>query len=238
MSTNSEEPESQSETGADRVDDPAYAAHLERSRQKWDRWSDWYEMSERDFEPIREAAIERLDLEPGDRVLDIGCGPGVNFERIREDIGETGRLVAVDYSPEMVGAARARVDRHGWENVAVRRADATQFDADERFDAAIATLSLSVMPDVHGAVENVHRLLVPGGPFAAVDLRPAPSGPARLLNPLIWRFFRWYANWNPEGDVVESLRTVFEECELVETQFAGVTYTALCRTAGPREADR
>lgn len=85
--------------------DDEHAAHLERSRRVWDRWSDWYGTSESDFEPIREAAIDRLDLQRGDRVLEIGCGPGVNFERVRRDIGAEGELVAVDYSPGMISGS-------------------------------------------------------------------------------------------------------------------------------------
>ncbi|TYL36920.1 methyltransferase type 11 [Natronococcus pandeyae] len=236
------EPDSQSarvpsEAPPDVPNDRRYAAHLERNRRVWDRWSDWYGMSERDFEPIREATIDRLELEEGDRVLDVGCGPGVNFEHIRHKIGTEGRLAGVDYSPGMVENARERVDRHGWANVEVRRADATTVDFDERFDAAVATLSLGVMPDARRTLENVRRLLVPGGPLALVDVRPAPSGPVRLLNPVIWRFFRWYANWNPDNDVLESGRAVFEECELVETAVAGTAYAAVCRTAGPRDAE-
>ncbi len=209
--------------------DRDYRAQLERSRRKWDRWSDWYTMSERDFEPMRENAIDRLGLQPGDRVLDIGCGPGVNLERLRADVGPTGKVYAVDYSPEMVTKARERVDRHSWENVEVVRADATRFDADERFDAAIASLSLSVMPDVHRTVENIDRLLAPGAAFVVFDIRPFPDGPARILNPLLWRFLRWYANWNPDDDVLETLRAVFAECDVLETYTAGTTYTALCR---------
>ncbi|WP_049928810.1 class I SAM-dependent methyltransferase [Halopiger goleimassiliensis] len=213
--------------------DGAYEAHLERSRRKWDRWSDWYGMSERDFEPMREDAIDRLEIEPGDRVLDVGCGPGVNLALLREAVGPTGGVVAVDYSPEMVAKARERVDEHGWENVEVVRADATRVAFDEPFDAAIASLSLSVMPDVRRAVENVHRLLVPGAPLVVFDVRPFPSGPARVLNPLVWRFLRWCANWNPDDDVLEALRATFPECEVFETYTAGTTYTALCRAAEP-----
>lgn len=217
--------------------DEEYEAHLERSRTVWDRWSDWYATSERDLEPMREDAIDRLDLRPGDRVLEIGCGPEVNFEAIRNDIGADGELVAVDYSPDMVAKARDRVESRGWDTVAVHCADATRVDFGEPFDAVIATLSLSVMPDVRRAVENVHRLLEPGGPLVVFDIRPVPSGPARLANPLLRRFLRWYANWNPDGDVLESLSSVFAACEVVETYTAGTTYTALCRKAGP-EADR
>ncbi|WP_312911405.1 class I SAM-dependent methyltransferase [Natronosalvus caseinilyticus] len=213
------------------VSSAEHEAHLERSRKVWNRWSDWYAMSERDFEPIREDAIDHLDLRPGDRVLDVGCGPGVNFEPIRRAIGKDGRLVAVDYSPAMVAKARERIDRYGWKNVEVHRVDATTVAFDDWFDAAVATLSMSVMPDVRRAVENVHRLLVPGGSFVVFDLGAVPAGPARVANPFLRWFLRWYANWNPDGDVDESLRAVFDECEVVETYAAGIGYTVRCRKA-------
>ncbi|ADD07277.1 putative S-adenosylmethionine-dependent methyltransferase (plasmid) [Natrialba magadii ATCC 43099] len=206
-----------------------YTDHLERSQRVWDRWSDWYGLSEKDFEPIRERAIDRLDLQDGDHVLDVGCGPGVNFAYSRSQIGSEGQLVAVDYSPAMVENATDRVDQYGWENVEVRQADATTVDFDEQFDAVIATLSLGVMPDAHSTIENIYRLLAPGGRLAVVDVRPAPSGPLRLLNPIIWRVFRWYANWNPENDVTESLHHVFDECELAETVFGTTAYAMDCR---------
>ena len=208
--------------------DDRYEAHLERSRTVWDRWSDHYGMSERDFEPIREAAIDRLGLETGDRVLEIGCGPGVNFERLRSEIGSDGELVAVDYSPGMLEKARERIEIHRWENVRVLRADATTVEFDDPFDAALATLSLSVMPDARRAAETVYRSLVPGARLAVVDVRPFPSGPARVLNPLVRRFLRWYANWNPDDDVAESLDDVFDTFEIVGTHFLGTAYTVVC----------
>lgn len=211
-----------------RDSDNRYQAHLERSRAVWDRWSDYYGLSERDFEPAREAAIDHLRLEPGDRVLEIGPGPGVNFERVRNEIGAGGELVAVDYSPGMVANARDRIEPRGWENIEVRLADATTADFDEPFDAALATLSLSCMPDIRRATETVYRSLAPGGRFVVLALRTIPSGPARILNPLLWRFFRWYANWNPDGDVAGSLAAVFDECEIVDTYLAGSAYTAVC----------
>ncbi len=216
--------------------DPGYEKHLERSRTMWNRWSDWYTTSERDFEPIREAAIDRLGLESGDRVLEIGCGPGVNFALVREAIGETGRLVAVDYSPEMVAKARDRIERHGWDNVEVHCADATRVDIEGSFDAAVATLSMSIMPDVRAAVENVHRHLESGKSFVVFDLRPVPEGLARIANPFLRWFLRWYANWNPDGDVLASLRAVFTECTVVETYAAGTAYTVHCRkSVSPEE---
>ncbi|WP_222913442.1 class I SAM-dependent methyltransferase [Natrinema sp. SYSU A 869] len=206
-----------------------YDLHLARSRTVWDRWSNHYGLSESDFEPMRETAIDHLDLQPGDRVLDIGCGPGVNFECIRHEIGEDGELVAIDYSPEMVENARQRVTEHGWNNIDVIQADATMADLGEDFDAAIATLSMSVMPDIHRAIRNVYRSLASGGTFIIFDLRTIPSGPARILNPLLWRFFYWFANWNPNGDTIDSLTAIFEQVKIVETYAAGAAYTARAR---------
>lgn len=92
-----------------------YDGHLRRNETVWNRWSNWYQMSEHDVAPIRNQLISALGFLRGDRVLDIGCGPGVNFELIRNAIGATGEVVAIDDSPKMVEKARKRVDTHGWE---------------------------------------------------------------------------------------------------------------------------
>lgn len=213
----------------DRTADDSPSDHLRRSREVWDRRSDSYERDEKDLAPMRETALDHLSLETGDRVLEIGCGPGVNFERIVEEIGESGTLVAIDYSPEMVEKARERVAANGWENVQVRQADATKTDLGADFDAAVAMLSLSVMPDKHRAVANIYESLDEDGSLVVFDVRPVPSGPARILNPAVRRFFQWYANWNPDGNVLESLEECFEECTVVETYVAGIGYTALAQ---------
>jgi SAM-dependent methyltransferase len=208
-------------------------AHLERSRQVWDRRSDSYGRSEADFAPMRETAIDHLELQPGDTILDVGCGPGVNLGSLRDAVGPEGRVVALDYSPEMVERARERVDDHGWANVTVLQADATTADlGTATFDAALATLSMSVMPDIERAARNVRRALVPSGRFVVFDLQPIPDGPLRVLNPLLVRFYRWYANWNGEDDVLDALRAAFGHVDVVETYFAGANYTAIVEKAG------
>lgn len=209
------------------TDESTDDAHLERSRAVWDHRSDGYDRDERELAAQRETAIDSLDLEAGDRVLEVGCGPGTNFERIVREIGEAGALLAVDYSPEMVDRARDRVAEGSWDNVDVREADATTVDFGGEFDATLAILSMSVMPDKRQAVENVYDALRDGGTFVVFDVRPVPAGPGRILNPLLRRFFQWYANWNPEGNVEAAVADVFDESEVVETYFGGVGYTVL-----------
>ncbi len=208
-----------------------YADHLERSRIVWDRWSDWYTLSERDFAPMRESLLEALDVADGDRVLDIGCGPGVNLAGIRERVGPTGEVHAIDFSPEMIDRARQRVEAGGWENVSIHRADATTSDLGGPYDAAIATLSLSVMPDVDAAVRNVHGVMAPGAALGVLDIRPFPNGLRRVCNPLLRRFLRWYANWNPSGDVEVALDDAFEDTIRLETFMLGTVYTMIARRA-------
>lgn len=129
----------------------------------------------------------------------------------------------------MIRKARARVADHGWNNVTVTRADATTADLGGPYDAAIATLSLSVMPDVERAVRNLFDSLAPGGRLGVLDIRPVPHGPVRLLNPLLRAFLRWYANWNPTGDVPASIEAVFGAFEEFERSMAGATYSGLAR---------
>ena len=202
--------------------------HLQRSRAVWDRWSDRYGKSERDFAPLLDDAVERLGLEAGDRVLEIGCGPGTNFERLTELVRTDGEIVAVDYSPKMVERARERVAEHDWDHVEVIQADASSVELEsQRFDAAFASLSMSVMPDATAAASRVADALVPGGRFVVFDLRCIPSGPLRIVNPLLSWFYRWYANWNADEDVVESLAATFEAVTVEETYAAGAAYRAV-----------
>lgn len=205
--------------------------HLERSERVWNRWANHYGLSESDFAPMREAAIDRLDLAPGDDVLDVGCGPGVNFEVVREVVGSSGSILAVDYSPNMVERARKRVAEHGWDNVEVREADATTAALGEGFDAAVSTLALSVMPNVEAAVRNVHGSLAPGAGFAVFDLRSVPNGPFRIVNPILRPLLRWLANWNPDGDVLAALESLFDDVEVGETYAGGIAFSALARRA-------
>lgn len=213
--------------------DDGRRAHLDRSRRVWDRWSDHYGLSEQDFAPYREAAMDHLALSGGETVLDLGCGPGVNFGTLREAVGGTGRVVGVDLAPGMVRRARDRIEANGWANVEVVRGDGTRLPVGpERVDAAVATLSVSTMPDLPTVLAGVRDALAPGGRFVTFDIRPAPSGPARLLNPLVAPVLRRVANWNPEGDLAAALAATFETSEVVASYWGGFTFTAVSRTAG------
>ena len=141
----------------------------------------------------RAAGLRIFGLRPGDVVLDLGCGTGLNFALLRAAVGPTGRVIGLDRSSEMLEVARSRVTRHGWTNVTLVQADATEFDAadlrkggvDADVDAVIATYSLSVIRQWRAAWANARGVLKPGGRALVVDMQ-VPTGAARILAPLAY----------------------------------------------------
>ena len=217
-----------------------HQTQLDSSQRKWDFWSareSFWKFYENDTLEIRRTAVSQLQLKPGDTVLDIGCGPGTNFELLREAVGADGRVIGVDLSLGMVERATERIETHGWENVEVVRADATTLSlGDGRFDGALATTAVSSTPDVRATVENVNAALKPGGRFALYEIRLVPSGLGQILNRFIKRFYRAFGNWNHEEDVLTELEHSFDSTTVVERFALGTNYVAVASKAGKRSA--
>src|SRR5205085_9383486 len=94
--------------------DPAAARALyQRHAETYDTQTDWAGSD-------RAKAVSLLELRPGDTVVDVGCGTGLCFAAILEEIGPSGRLVGIEPSVDMLGLAAERVARAGWDNVDLR----------------------------------------------------------------------------------------------------------------------
>lgn len=74
---------------------------------------------------LRERIVDRLDPARGDVVVEMGCGTGANLPLLRDRVGPAGTVLGLDVSAGVVAHARDRIDRRGWDNVHVARADAT-----------------------------------------------------------------------------------------------------------------
>jgi demethylmenaquinone methyltransferase/2-methoxy-6-polyprenyl-1,4-benzoquinol methylase len=77
------------------------------------------------YSAYKKRTIELLQLKPGDTVVDLGCGTGLNFAPILADIGKSGKLIGVDLSQNMLARAAERITRYGWENVQLVESDMT-----------------------------------------------------------------------------------------------------------------
>jgi ubiquinone/menaquinone biosynthesis C-methylase UbiE len=135
-------------------------------------------------EEIRIARL-LLGLGPGDRVLDIACGPG-NFSRaFAAAVGESGLVVGVDASRTMLERGAADLRRSGIENLVLVRGDATALPfLDDSFDGVCCFAALHLFGDPFAGLDEMARVLAPGGRIAlmtSVQRQLAPRGPAKPI---------------------------------------------------------
>jgi SAM-dependent methyltransferase len=131
---------------------------------------------------LRTALVDAIDPEPGDAVVDVGCGTGATLPYLRERVGSEGRVVGVDFAPGAVARARARIERAGWANVVVCRGDATRLPLDSA-DIVTASFLMGMLPDPAGTVRGWLDDLSPDR-IALLDLARSHRPPGRPLNPL------------------------------------------------------
>ena len=178
---------------------------------------------------IRRRSVDALDLSPGDRVLELGSGPGNSLAPLRERVGPDGLVVGVDTSGGMTRRAAGRVRERGWQNVHVVRGDATRLGLrDEAFDAVYAAMSLSAMPDPLAAVGAAHGALRSGGTLVVLDAQPFQHLPLRVLNVVLVPLFERLTNWVPDVDLPGAVAEQFVETS-VETYTDGTLFVAEAR---------
>jgi ubiquinone/menaquinone biosynthesis C-methylase UbiE len=113
----------------------------------------------------RRRAVELLRLEPGERVLIVGCGTGADLDALPAGVTVT----ATDLTPAMVERTRARAARLG-RAVDARVMNAQAMDAaDGSYDAVLLHLILAVVPDPVAALREAERVLRPGGRATVLD---------------------------------------------------------------------
>ena len=110
----------------------------------------------------RGTVLEALNLQTGERVLEVGCGGGYYVYEAARFVGPTGRVCAIDVSPDQIAAAQQRCGELAW--VECRVADITSPPyGDTEFEAVFAVQVLEYLADLDAGLRQIHRMLRPGG---------------------------------------------------------------------------
>jgi ubiquinone/menaquinone biosynthesis C-methylase UbiE len=167
--------------------------------------------------------IERLPIAAGMNLLDVCCGMGGSALPAAERVGSSGRVVAVDLAQNLLNKGIKRAAEHGMTNIEFRRADLEDLPfGGQFFDAVVCVFGIFFVPDVHGAVRGLWRLVRPAG-FLAITIWGA-----KLFEPADGTFWEAVRREDPElfksikpwSRIVEPdpLRALLIECGVSNTE--------------------
>src|SRR5262245_9256227 len=132
----------------------------------------------------RERLVDELDIRPGERVVEIGCGTGKNFSAIQRKLRGSGEIVGIDCSAPMLGKAEQRIRQAEWDNVRLLNLEyGTESVTRGRADVVILSYSLSMIPEWQLALSCAHSELWPGGRIGVVDFYGSANSS------------RWFTQW-------------------------------------------
>ena len=139
------------------------------------------EYTEEWLEGIPESSIESFagtgnpfslgEILPGERVVDVGCGAGIDSLIAAKKVGSDGRVIGVDMTSSMLEKARHAAHEVGLKNVEFREGYAESLPADEGWaDVVISNGVLNLMPDKDATLTEMSRVLKPGGRLQIGDI--------------------------------------------------------------------
>jgi SAM-dependent methyltransferase len=132
------------------------------------------------------APVAQLALQPGETVLDLGSGGGIDVFLAARQVGPAGRVIGVDMTPKMIEVARENARTDGYDNVEFRhgRLEALPVE-DASIDAVTSNCVINLVPDKAAVYAEIARVLRPGGRVVVSDLvveRPLPDALLREMS--------------------------------------------------------
>jgi len=112
----------------------------------------------------RQEIVRRLDIQPGDRVLDLGCGPGLWTQLLADAVGPSGRIIGLDFDEYLLAhAGKITGESHPGHDISFRQMDFSEIDTlGETFDVVFFSNCFCYLPDPSSTVEAMKRVSRPG----------------------------------------------------------------------------
>ncbi|MFC4617810.1 demethylmenaquinone methyltransferase [Camelliibacillus cellulosilyticus] len=118
----------------------------------------------------RKKAMRVMAAEPGEKVLDVCCGTGDWSLALAREVGETGKVIGLDFSDNMLTIARHKQAENGLSNIRFDHADAMAMPyEDESFDRVAIGFGLRNVPDYLTVLKEIFRVLKPGGTLTCME---------------------------------------------------------------------
>ncbi len=138
------------------------------------------------LQAYQKKAVQALNLQRGDTVVEIGCGTGLNFPLLRQTVGPEGKIIGTDITDAMLAQARKRVEENSWSNVELWQSDAASFQFPSGVGGIISTFAITLSPDFDEIIQNGSKALSPGGCWVILDFKLPSSWLSRLAPFLVF----------------------------------------------------
>jgi ubiquinone/menaquinone biosynthesis C-methylase UbiE len=192
------------------------AEAIERSTITFNSAADYFDDPALSFwNRFGQNTIDKIQLQPGDRVLDVCCGSGASAIPAAVQVGTTGSVLGVDLADSLLELARNKSQQQGLENIEFRCHDFTNLAlSSESFDAIVCVFGIFFLPDMEAAVAELWRMLRPGGKLAITSWGTRVFEPA---NQTFWNaikverpeLYKQFTPWYRIGDRA-SLKALLE----------------------------